>query len=128
MTPPGTESAPFHPQLALLMEIQDLRAKYRELASESVGALEHEHFHIDLDEARDQLGRKIGELEDTLAPAIRARYDRIAPQRDRVVVPVIGGVCYGCFVSIPTATVGDPETHRDLRSCEGCGCFIYVLP
>lgn len=118
-----------HPQLRLLMELQDLRSQHRELESE-VGAreVEKEHFHIDLDEAREQLDRKIGELEDALEPRVRSRYDRIVPHRDRAVVPVINGVCYGCFVSIPTATAGDREAYQDLQSCQHCGRFIYILP
>jgi len=117
-----------HPQLTILMEIQDLRAQDRELASGPEEKLEREQFHIDTNEARIQLRRKIAELEECLNPVVRARYDRMSPQRDRVVVPVIGGVCYGCFVSIATATAGDPDTHQVLQGCEGCGSFIYVLP
>lgn len=117
-----------HPQLMLLMELQDLRAQHRALAAEPLLA-EHEaeHFHMDPEEARSALADKITELEERLDPVVRSRYDRVAPLRDRVVVPVINGVCYGCFVSIPTATVGDQEIHQELESCENCGSFIYVL-
>jgi predicted nucleic acid-binding Zn-ribbon protein len=47
---------------------------------------------------------------------------------ERVVVPVIDGVCYGCFVSIATAKAGEDEPNKALRTCESCGRFIYVLP
>lgn len=128
-----TRSTPggMHPQLMLLMELQDLRAQHRELAEgteSELGEQEAEHFHIDPAEARSQLESKIEELKGQLTDSVRARYERIIPQRDRVVVPVIGGVCYGCFVSIPTATAGNRDVHGDLRSCQSCGCFIYVLP
>ncbi|MEX0843235.1 MAG: hypothetical protein WD960_02345 [Gemmatimonadota bacterium] len=119
-----------NPQLRLLMELQDLRAQERELASDgdtALGEQEAKHFHIDIAQARSQLRDKIGELEEELSPSVRARYDRVAPVRDRVVVPVIRGVCYGCFVSIPTATVGDREMREDIQSCENCGSFIYIL-
>jgi predicted nucleic acid-binding Zn-ribbon protein len=117
-----------HPQLTLLMELQDLRAQLRELVDGGESeTLEEEHFHIDPAEARVHLAEKITELEKTLAPQIRSRYRQIAPTRGRVVVPVINGVCYGCFVSIPTATAGDLYAHQDLPSCESCGRFIYIL-
>jgi hypothetical protein len=120
-----------NPQLQLLLEIQDLRGQYRELGSKEggpgLGSLEREHFGVDPGEARAILEEKIGELVGQLSLAIRARYEQIAPSRDRVVVPVIHGVCYGCFVSIPTATAGDRDVHQDLASCQNCGCFIYVL-
>jgi uncharacterized protein len=119
-----------NPQLRLLMELQDLRAQERELATEGSAALgeqEVKHFHIDISQARAQLRDKIGELEEELSPRIRARYDRVAPVRERVVVPVIRGVCYGCFVSIPTATIGDRERREEIQNCENCGSFIYIL-
>jgi predicted nucleic acid-binding Zn-ribbon protein len=89
--------------------------------------MEAEHFHIDLSDARARLEEKIEELEARLEPQVAARYRQIVPTRKRVVVPVIHGVCYGCFVSIPTATVGDHEVHQALQSCENCGSFIYVV-
>lgn len=120
-----------HPQLQTLLEIQDLRGQHRELSSgdggPELGELEAEHFGIDVEEARARLEEKIKELEGELSPGVRNRYRRIAPHRERVVVPVINGVCYGCFVSIPTATVGDTDIHEELASCQNCGCFIYVL-
>lgn len=123
-------SPDIHPQLMLLMELQDLRSQHRELTPEEpsdLGEKEAEHFHIDVAEAREQLARKIEELEGELDPEVRARYARVLPLRERVVVPVINGVCYGCFVSIPTATVGDRDAREELRSCESCGRFIYIL-
>lgn len=123
-----TAESRMHPQLMLLMELQDLRSQHRELASEEgSGGVEREHFHIDVDRARDELQEKIHELEGALTPTVRSRYNQILPHRDRVVVPVINGVCYGCFVSIPTATVGDQDVHQELQGCESCGCFIYIL-
>ncbi len=119
-----------NPQLSILLEIQDMRAQLRELSSGEDGSapMEEEHFNIDLDEARLHLQEKIDEMVAELSPQIRARYNRIAPNRDRVVVPVIHGVCYGCFVSIPTATAGDQGVHQVVRTCENCGSFIYVKP
>jgi len=127
VTPASSSSREMHPQLMLLLELQDLRAQHRELeGDEGAAPVEAEHFNIDRDEARTTLGKKIEELEDRLSPSIRSRYNRIAPNRERVVVPVINGVCYGCFVSIATATVGDQDVHQLVQSCENCGSFIYV--
>ncbi len=116
------------PQLMLLLELQDLRAQRKELAeSEVAERMQEEHFHIDPADARSHLDEKITEIEQELHPRIRARYAQIVPMRDRVVVPVINGVCYGCFVSIPTATAGDRDSPAGVQSCEHCGCFIYIL-
>jgi predicted nucleic acid-binding Zn-ribbon protein len=118
-----------HPQLMLLLELQDLRAQRRELEQDKGGSAEVESrvFNIDPDEALERLAEAIEHIESGLEPKVRARYDRIRPNRDRVVVPVLHGVCYGCFVSIPTATAGDQEVHQLIQTCENCGSFIYVV-
>ena len=117
-----------NPQLMTLLEIQDLRSKVRELRNEGgLEALEQEHFHIDPAEAIGRLESRIGDLEDELAPGIRRRYERVKDSLDRVVVPVINGVCYGCFVSIATAVAGDQDPNETVRSCETCGRIIYIL-
>lgn len=116
-----------HPELMTLLELQDLRAKLRELES-GAGSFEAEHFHIDLEEAADQLRSKLAEVEEGLSPSVRRRYRQVLPQRERVVVPVVNGVCYGCFVSVPTATAGEQDIHADLKACENCGCFLYFVP
>jgi predicted nucleic acid-binding Zn-ribbon protein len=118
-----------HPHLTILLEIQDLRGQLRELTTDPAAAkVQAEHFNVDLAEATHALEAKIGELVAGLDPQVRRRYERVAASRGRVVVPVIDGVCYGCFVSIATATAGEVGPNTKLKTCEGCGRFIYVLP
>lgn len=117
-----------HPQLALLLELQDLRTQYREFQEEpKAEEVESEHFNIDRGEALEELGEKIESLEEELDPDVRRRYRRVKGSLDRVVTPVINGVCYGCFVSIPTARARDQDPNEELQSCENCGRFIYIL-
>jgi hypothetical protein len=118
-----------HPQLLLLLELQDLNAHYRELsAGTEMDAVESGHFNIDVSAASAELAEKIAQLEEALEPRIRSRYGRVKASLDRVVVPVINGVCYGCFVSIPTATAGEQDPNADLQGCQHCGRFIYIVP
>ncbi|MEX2526087.1 MAG: hypothetical protein WEA09_00495 [Gemmatimonadota bacterium] len=117
-----------HPQLTILLEIQDLRAQQRELAADSAEEeLERTQFKMDPAEAAESLGERIEVLEEELTGSIRARYNRISRSLDRVVVPVIRGLCYGCFVAIPTATAREQEPNQSLQGCEHCGRFIYIL-
>lgn len=116
-----------HPQLEILLQLQDLKSQRRELIeAEPARRVEEEEFHIDVDAAVAQLDAKIAELRDSLAPNVRARYERVAGSRTRVVVPVIGGTCYGCFTMIATAATG---AHRNdvIQSCENCGRFVYII-
>jgi hypothetical protein len=115
-------------ELTLLLQIQDIRAKIKELQGESgLGVLEQKHFGIDPDEAAAQLEEHVAELEGQLSAPIRSRYGLIAGHLDRVVVPVIAGTCYGCFVSIPTATASEEAPNASLQVCEHCGRFLYIL-
>lgn len=117
-----------HPQLETLLQIQDLRTQ-RKLMREETGErdLQREEFQVDLDDAVTALDQKIAEMEGELSPDIRSRYDRISAGRGRVVAPVINGTCYACFVSIPTAAGTGAALNREIRHCENCGRFIYVL-
>lgn len=115
-----------NPQLMLLLEIQDLYLQRAALLEEpGLEQVEENHFNIDPAVAAEALEEKIEELKEQLDPAIRQRCERGFPTLGRMVVPVIGGVCYGCFVSIPTSRTG--ETNQQVQICESCGRFIYVL-
>lgn len=117
-----------HPQLSLLLELQDLRTQLRELRTEpEAEEVEEEHFNIDTEQAANDLEDKIGQLEEELEPAVQRRYRRIANSMKRVVAPVINEVCYGCFVSIPTARARDQDPNEELQNCENCGRFIYIV-
>ena len=115
-----------HPQLMLLLEIQDLHLQRQDLLEEpGVEQVEEDHFKLDPKVAVEALDEKIQELKGELEPAIRDRCQRGFPTLGRMVVPVIGGVCYGCFVSIPTSRSVDE--HQSVQTCENCGRFLYVL-
>jgi predicted nucleic acid-binding Zn-ribbon protein len=110
----------------LLLEIQDLRLLRRALVEEEKEEqVESDHFNIEAEKAITALEEKIEKLEDELAPTIRKRYERGRQNLNRMVVPVIGGVCYGCFVSVPTARTG--EENDEVQTCESCGRFIYFV-
>jgi predicted nucleic acid-binding Zn-ribbon protein len=110
-----------HPQLQLLLEIQDLHLQKTALLEE----VEEGHFKLDPKQAAAALDQKIQEIKEGLDQAIQTRCEKGLPSLGRMVVPVIGGVCYGCFVSIPTSRTG--EENQAVKTCESCGRYIYVL-
>ena len=117
-----------HTQLEMLLEIQDLKTQRRELEeAQSSREVEQEVFNIKVEDAIQQLDEKIAEMEESLEPRLRVRYQRLASRNSRPIVPVIRGTCYGCFVSIPTALVSDADRNEDLRSCDNCGRFLYLI-
>lgn len=115
-----------NPQLESLLEIQDLKAQRRELEESASREVQEQVFGLSADEALKQLGEKIAEMEAALPGQIRGRYQRMAARHARVVVPVIGGTCYGCFVQIPTSVASGAERNQEIRSCQNCGRFLYL--
>ncbi len=114
-------------QLLVMLEIQDLKSKAREIERGELGDLEETHFGVDPDQAVTALRNKATELMGGLRADTRGRFKALAERADRAVVPVVDGTCFGCYVSIPTATAGEREPNSALQSCESCGRFLYIL-
>ncbi|HSJ30844.1 MAG TPA: C4-type zinc ribbon domain-containing protein [Longimicrobiales bacterium] len=118
-----------HPQLEILLQIQDLKSQRRELRENEGGrAMEEQEFNIDIDDAIGQLDARIDELKEDLPPQVRGRLDRFAKTGGRAVVPVINGICYGCFTAVATGAVADLGRNDNVNYCESCGRFLYVVP
>lgn len=116
-----------HSQLELLLEVQDLKAQKRELeeaAEESSRAIEADIFQVKPEDAAALLQEKIEEMEAGLEPDVAARYKQISGRRGRAVAPVLEGVCYGCFMAVPTSMA---RSNEEIHWCEHCGSFIYFV-
>lgn len=116
-----------HAQLETLLEIQDLKNQRRELGETSEREMQEQVFGLSIQDALQTLDGKIAEMEESLAPPVRSRYRRMAGKHQRVVVPVIRGTCYGCFVAVPTALASDADRNSEIRSCQNCGRFLYLI-
>lgn len=115
-----------HEQLEILLEIQDLRAQKRALEEEGVREVESEVFEMSVDDALEKIDEKVRSLEDRLEQSAAARYRRLGgPDGNRAVVPVVEGICYGCFMRVPTAWASDAERNEQLEVCDNCGRFLY---
>jgi uncharacterized protein len=116
-----------HPQLEILLQIQDLKSQRRELADHD-REVEEQEFNINIDDALAQLDGRITELSQELPQPLQNRLSRFAGQTGaRAVVPVINGICYGCFSALPTAAMSDLERNDRVNHCEHCGRFLYVV-
>jgi uncharacterized protein len=117
-----------HADLEILLEIQDLKSQQKEL-QEAPGErqVEEEVFNVSLEEAVAELGNKAEEMVAALSPPVRARYQRVAGRHPRVVVPVIRGTCYGCFVAIPTMVSSGAARNEQISHCDNCGRFLYFV-
>lgn len=117
-----------HPQLEILLEMQDLRSQKRALQEEAEEReVESEVFEMSVKEAPEKIDEKLEELEGRLEGAVADRYRRVRKRHDRTVVPVVDGICYGCFMRVPTAWASDAERNQEVDVCDNCGRFLYHL-
>ncbi len=115
-------------QLEILLQIQDLKAQRKDLQEiDAAARVQEEEFNLDIEDATAQLDAKIEEVVEELEPTVRSRYKRLDRALDRVVVPAINGICYGCFVAVATAVATDPAEKAQLQNCAHCGRFLYFV-
>jgi len=109
-----------HPQLQLLVALQDMEGMIREV-EEKVDELEGMGFSHggleDLKKARDELVAKID-------PRHMSWYRRLTGKFGHAVVPVVGNLCTGCFANIPSSFVSKTNINK-VQKCENCGRILY---
>ena len=115
-----------HAQLELLLEMQDLHSQMEGLREENMREVESDLFDMKIDDALELIAQKLVELEDRLGPDVRRRYRQMNEKGLKAVVPVLAGICYGCFVAVPTAW-SSAERNQRIEFCENCGRFLYYV-
>jgi len=116
-----------HPQLELLLELQDMHAQSQALRDEPLRKVEEEVFDLRPVEALELLDAKIEELTERLDPTVQRRYVDLSETLDRAVAPVLNGICYGCFVATPTAWSSEVGRNDRITVCAHCGRFLYYV-
>jgi len=114
-TPNQTEDQP-----RLLVALQDLDQMIREVEDKETSAeLEAMGFSLDgvekIREAREKICSRI-------KPQLLNRYQRVARNLDRTVVPVVNELCTGCFAKVPTSFRYEKGA---VLTCENCGRMLY---
>ncbi|MDD3804062.1 MAG: C4-type zinc ribbon domain-containing protein [bacterium] len=114
-------------QLQLLIQLSDLDTQLEELKNERIrGKEESLGFKVQAKEAeikkfRDTLRKKIG--SDLLN-----QYDRIIKRyKIRAVAQVNDGVCYGCFMALPTSYVSEADRNNKIITCPNCGRILFWI-
>ena len=54
-------------------------------------------------------------------------YDKIRRRFARVVVPLDGAVCMGCFMTLPTGSIAKNPSPTTIENCENCGRILYRI-
>jgi len=53
------------------------------------------------------------------------RYERILERRDKAIVPLEGGVCGGCHMTLPPSVLQKVKRSEGMVACEHCGRLLY---
>jgi uncharacterized protein len=112
-------------QLQALVALQDLDIMIRE--AKDPERVTHETklgFALDgvdkLERTRERLAKMVdGKLLQT--------YERMSRRYTRVVVPVDGRVCLGCFMGLPTSSAKRSIDPTTVENCENCGRILYRI-
>jgi predicted nucleic acid-binding Zn-ribbon protein len=112
------DTTTMHPQLELLIHLHDMELMLKE--SEELAGVQLKFKPGDME--------KLEEARQRLTAAIEhehiSHYEKLKP-KGRPVVPVVDGICYGCFMRLPTEVATQTERNAKVSTCMNCGRFLY---
>jgi len=109
-------------QAQLLVALQDLEQMIHEAEDpEQRAQLETLGFPVT---GLDDLHSAQEKLETQIQPAMLNRYRRLARRMGRAIVPVVDGVCTGCFTNVPSIFTSSVNRGKVIN-CETCGRMLY---
>jgi predicted nucleic acid-binding Zn-ribbon protein len=111
-------------QLKALVALQDLDLMIRE-AKDPKHATHEEELGFAMS-GMDKLERTRERLAKQIDENLLQTYERMSRRFARVVVPVDGRVCMGCFIGLPTASKRNTDS-RTVENCENCGRILYRI-
>jgi len=111
-----------HPQLELLVTLHDLELMIKESTEE---ANKQEVMGFKIEASQDHLNKALSEVEKQVEPEILNRYKKLKQKYGRPVVPVINGVCCGCYIMMPTSQATNTKRNQSVTNCGNCGRFLY---
>ena len=114
-----------HKELELLIKLHDLDIMIRDATEEKFATEEKDLGFVlrnlkSLKQAREAIRAQIS--AETLA-----HYDKLFKKFGRAIAPVNQGVCYGCFLQLPTIFVQESKENEGLETCPKCRRFLYWL-
>jgi predicted nucleic acid-binding Zn-ribbon protein len=114
-----------HKDLELLIKLHDLDIMIRD-ASEEKYATEEEDLGFVLRNLKS-LKQARESIRKQLSPETLTHYDKLFAKFGRSIAPVNQGVCYGCFLQLPTLFVQESKENQGLEICPKCRRFLYWL-
>jgi predicted nucleic acid-binding Zn-ribbon protein len=114
-----------HPQLELLIMLHDVDLLLKELEN-STRARQESDFGFVIDHNEEVAAAK-AKIEEQLDSKLLEEYRRLAARYGRAVAPVVDGICYGCFIRLPTDISVSKQRNEELFRCLNCGRYLYWI-
>jgi predicted nucleic acid-binding Zn-ribbon protein len=114
------DSTTMHPQLELLIRLHDMELMLKESEELAAAGVEVKFKLEDMEKLEEARQRLVTSIE----PEHMNHYEKLGP-KGRPVVPVVDGICYGCFMRLPTEVATQTERNAKVSTCMNCGRFLY---
>ena len=108
-----------------LIILHDLRVMKREFENEET-ASKYKEIGFEIDQL-DLIQKAIDDLVKKIDQKVYRLYLRVSAKYERPLVPTKDGICYGCFVRIPTAEASVLFRDSEIAVCSNCGRLLYPL-
>jgi len=108
-----------------LIRIHDLRVMKKEFENEET-ASRYEEIGFKISQV-DMIQEAIDDLVKKTDPEAYRIYLRVSEKYERPLVPTKDGICYGCFVTMPTAQSSTLFKDKEIATCTNCGRILYPL-
>lgn len=115
-----------NPQLRLLIKLHDIDFEIRETSSEE-GRRTEEELGFTLPNPSEVLLQAREDVAEKLDPQLLKRYELLLGKYGRAVARVIRGVCFGCYILLPTAEAHKKDKNEKVSNCSNCGRFLYWM-
>jgi len=103
--------------LRRLISLQELDLLIKEREKE-----EEAGFHL---QGAEEFKKARETIISFLPPHLYRKYQRLKERYGNAVVPVVGGICQGCFILLPTSLVSQKNKNERIHTCPNCGRILY---
>ena len=117
----------------LLAEVEKATEEYQQTNHTARAAKkEYDQLRMVCEKERDDstaelkaFDERLAEIRKDVDPALFARYEKVKQHHAVPLVPVVGGKCSGCNMSLPMVMLKKLTAPDAVLECENCGRILY---
>ncbi|MCK4523889.1 hypothetical protein KAU15_03085 [candidate division WOR-3 bacterium] len=114
-------------QLIYLIQLSDLDTQLTELNMERV-KLKEEEIGFKLHAKEKEIEKLRTNIRNKIDNDMLIKYDKILERyKYRAVTQVVDGVCYGCFMELPTEFISIENKNERLIHCPNCRRILFWI-